>query len=136
MSRFNWQDIGQFVAIFIGGAIGGVGRYELSNYLNEFNQFAGTTAVNLIGCFLMAIMIYGISMRFDLPEWLMLGLGTGVIGGFTTFSALMLAFITNYQQHIIGVFVFLTLNLIGGFLMALFGYLSAKWINRGRGLWS
>ena len=86
--RFSW-----LLAVFVGGFIGGVMRYGLSSVTMDGQTMVGTTIVNLLGSFLLAVTTYGLDMRFDLPEWLLLGIGTGVIGGFTTFSTLMLDFV-------------------------------------------
>lgn len=45
----------------------------------------GTLAVNLAGCFLLGVLV----ARAEPDSLLRLGLGTGVLGGFTTFSTLM-----------------------------------------------
>lgn len=76
------------VAVFVGGFIGGILRYVISGVTHDGTTMMGTTIVNLIGSFLLAFTTYGLDMKFDLPEWLLLALGTGVIGGFTTFSRL------------------------------------------------
>ena len=90
----------------------------------------GTTIVNLLGSFLLAVTTYGLDMRFDLPEWLLLGIGTGVIGGFTTFSTLMLDFVNLVATHAVYAFLLLSLNLIGGLMAAAGGFFVAKWLPR------
>lgn len=50
----------------------------------------GTLAVNLVGCFAMGIMIEVIARSFGASQELRLFLATGVLGGFTTFSAFSL----------------------------------------------
>jgi len=77
------------LAIGIGSCIGGISRYLLSLFIqNKFlSTFPfGTLGVNIIGCFLIGI-VFGLSERGNITmEW-RLFLATGVIGGFTTFSA-------------------------------------------------
>jgi len=77
------------IAIGIGSCLGGISRYLLSQFIqNKFlSAFPyGTLVVNIIGCFLIGI-VFGLSERGNLTmEW-RLFLATGILGGFTTFSA-------------------------------------------------
>lgn len=81
MSRFLW--------ICLGGAAGTGARYLLSGWaLTTFGAFFpwGTLAVNVIGSFLLGlIMQIGIATPILSPT-LRLTLTTGVMGGFTTYS--------------------------------------------------
>lgn len=72
-----------FVAV--GGAIGAVGRYLLSTPINQRTAPWGTIIVNLIGSALLGFLIGWFSDRSADPA-LQIGLLTGVLGGFTTFS--------------------------------------------------
>ncbi|MEJ7778639.1 MAG: fluoride efflux transporter CrcB [Daejeonella sp.] len=75
--------------IGLGSFIGGISRYLLSQLIQNkaLTSFPyGTLTVNVIGCFLIGL-IFGISERSGLTlEW-RLFLTTGLLGGFTTFSA-------------------------------------------------
>lgn len=77
------------LAIGIGSFIGGISRYLLSQLIqNKFlSTFPfGTLGVNIIGCFLIGV-VFGLNERGSMGmEW-RLFLATGVLGGFTTFSA-------------------------------------------------
>ncbi|EEI24803.1 fluoride efflux transporter FluC [Lentilactobacillus hilgardii] len=132
--KVDWYRIGQFSSVFIGGMIGGVARYEVGNWLSA-NTFAGTTFVNVVGCFFLTVTIYGLDLVIDLPEWIILGFGTGVIGAFTTFSTFALLFAQNIQQQPIETLWFLAINLIGGFITAILGYLTARLMDRGKKIW-
>lgn len=82
MSRFLW--------ICLGGAVGTAARYLISGFALELlgSGFPwGTLAVNLIGSFLIGgIMHVGLTTQILSPT-LRLALTTGVMGGFTTYSA-------------------------------------------------
>src|SRR5687767_9460508 len=73
----------------IGSFIGGVCRYLLSMLVQSKSASAfpyGTLLVNLIGCLLIGIL-FGVFDRTNVSnEWRLL-LITGILGGFTTFSA-------------------------------------------------
>ncbi len=77
------------LVIGTGSFIGGISRYLLSTFIQGkfFSTFPfGTLSVNIIGCFLIGI-VYGLADHGNLsPEW-RLFLATGILGGFTTFSA-------------------------------------------------
>jgi CrcB protein len=77
------------LAIGTGSFIGGICRYLLSQsvqskFLSSFPF--GTLAVNLIGCFLIGI-VFELSSRSNISQEWRLFLATGLLGGFTTFSA-------------------------------------------------
>jgi CrcB protein len=77
--------------VALGGAIGSVARYKLSglvlHHTIDWRFPAGTFAVNVIGC-LAAGTLAGLAEEHDLlsPETRIL-LFSGLLGGFTTFSA-------------------------------------------------
>ena len=77
------------LAIGAGSFIGGVFRYLLSILIQSKTPTHfpfGTLTVNIIGCFFIGIVIGFFDKGQISNEW-KLFLATGVIGGFTTFSA-------------------------------------------------
>ena len=77
------------LVIGVGSFIGGILRYLLSLFIQSkfLSAFPfGTLGVNIIGCFLIGI-VFGLSERGNLGIDWRLFLATGVLGGFTTFSA-------------------------------------------------
>jgi CrcB protein len=81
----------EILLVALGGAVGSVGRFKLSglvlHHTIDWRFPAGTFVVNVLGC-LMAGLLAGLAEEHDLisPEARLL-LFTGVLGGFTTFSA-------------------------------------------------
>lgn len=76
-------------AIGTGSFIGGVLRYLLSQFVQTkfLSAFPfGTLTVNVIGCFFIGL-VFGLIDRGSLTQEWRLFLATGLIGGFTTFSA-------------------------------------------------
>ncbi|MGE5424160.1 MAG: fluoride efflux transporter CrcB [Syntrophothermus sp.] len=72
-----------------GSFIGGVSRYVLSRFVQAkvYTSFPyGTMLVNITGCFLIG-MVFALSERGNLSADWRLFLATGILGGFTTFSA-------------------------------------------------
>jgi fluoride exporter len=81
----------EILLVAIGGALGSAARYSLSGFILHHtlqHKFPyGTFAVNVIGCLLAGILV-GLAEKHDLIS--MEGrifLLTGILGGFTTFSA-------------------------------------------------
>lgn len=78
------------VAIALGGAAGSLARYWVATSVGARVHVggAGTFAVNLIGALAIGLILGAVESRFaEPPRWVTLGLTTGVLGGFTTFSA-------------------------------------------------
>lgn len=80
----------QLLYVGLGGFIGSIARYGVSK-LNLYWHFLsipmGTLTVNVLGSFLIGILV-GISQKSDLLSAdLRLFLMVGVCGGFTTFSS-------------------------------------------------
>jgi fluoride exporter len=80
-----------WLAVAGGGAIGSLARWQLSAWLRSQAPAWpwGTLLVNVLGCLLIGCLAGYLAAR-PLPEWLRLGLMTGLLGGFTTFSAFSL----------------------------------------------
>lgn len=69
--------------VALGGACGSVARYLVGVAVGAWGRpaWAATLAVNLVGAFAMGLLLGGAP-----PRRTVLLLGTGVLGGFTTFS--------------------------------------------------
>lgn len=82
----------------------------------------GTLAVNLLGCLLLGLLFTSLPLSGKLSQSARLGLGTGFIGAFTTFSTVsmeMVAFGQQGQFMAAGAYIFI--SLIGGIGCALLG---------------
>jgi fluoride exporter len=79
--------------VAFGGAIGASARYGINvvfaRLLGGGFPFA-TIVVNVIGCLAMGIVAGLLQTRLQMGEGLRLFLTTGILGGFTTFSAFAL----------------------------------------------
>ena len=84
------------LAIGAGSFIGGSLRYLISTLLQNKFQITfplGTSVVNIIGCFLIGLL-YAMAAKTNMTPEFKLFLGSGVLGGFTTFSAFSLETVT------------------------------------------
>ena len=87
------QSIPQIMAIMIGGALGAVMRYLVSNgfYSLLGRDFPyGTLAVNVIGSFLMGVLTVLLIDRGEVDPLIKLAVLVGFLGSFTTFSTFSL----------------------------------------------
>ena len=77
--------------VALGGAIGSVARYKLSGYVLhqtiDWRFPAGTFAVNVLGCLVAGVLAALAEKQNLLSPDARLLLFTGLLGGFTTFSA-------------------------------------------------
>jgi len=86
------------ILIMAGGAIGAGARYVVSSAIVRAAGASwpwGTLSVNIIGGFLMGVLVARVAEGGD-PVRLLLGVG--VLGGFTTFSAFSLESVEMIQR--------------------------------------
>ncbi len=79
----------QIVSIAIGGAVGALCRYGMSNgiYLLLGRGFPyGTLSVNVLGSLIMGTVYVMMVERMDVSPELRAGITIGLLGAFTTFS--------------------------------------------------
>lgn len=78
------------IGVFLGGGFGAMSRFGLSLAVQRALPEAaipwGTWAVNIIGCFVLGLLVPLFAGRLQWPEPVRLGLMTGYLGGLTTFS--------------------------------------------------
>lgn len=122
----------RFLAVCIGSAFGGGMRYLLSLWTaQEFqpNFPAATLAVNIIGSFILAvIMALGTGTTWISPT-LSLALTTGVMGGFTTYSTFSYETMGQLQRGAWGMAAGnVLLTLIGCLAASFLGWAGAKWL--------
>jgi CrcB protein len=112
-----------FIFIAIGGALGSILRYILSNFIQFYFKSPlpfSTISINIIGSFLIGLCYY-LSKNSDFfNENLKLFLIIGIFGGFTTFSTFSLDFFKLVEQNqlllaAIYIFISVFLSLIAVF---------------------
>jgi CrcB protein len=82
-----------YLIVFLGAGIGGAGRHGVNVLAARLfgTAFpAGTLFINVLGCLLIGIVAGTFAFRGHLPQEMRLFLTTGILGGFTTFSAFSL----------------------------------------------
>jgi len=81
--------------VALGGAIGSAARYGVNVWSGRMfgTEFPWhTLIVNILGCFLMGVLTEMLALKLHLSHEARAFLTTGILGGFTTFSAFSLDF--------------------------------------------
>ena len=120
----------RYIYIGIGGFLGAILRYVLKNWqvLHLSNKFyLNTVIINIIGCFILAFFL---RLAFDIWEIdsdIRLGISTGFIGAFTTFSTLCKEFtVLLFSGDAFFSFFYLLLSIGAGLCAVYLGDASAK----------
>ncbi len=120
------------VAIFIGGIIGGILRYLLGFVIPNPDGFPlDILIINLGGSFALGAL-YGTAALTQMKLWLRHGIGTGLIGSFTTFSTFCCGTIKLAQSHAWLALIYVVVSLTFGPLLAYTGDRTALWIGTRR----
>lgn len=116
--------IKELIVVGIGGAIGSILRFLTSKISVHFYNGIfplPTFIVNLLGCFLIGILIAYFSQH-PANQQLRLLMITGFCGGFTTFSTFSSENLVLFQNGNIGVgALYLGLSVLGGVLAVWLG---------------
>ena len=90
-----------FLIVFLGAGLGGAARHGAN--LAALRFFGpelpfGTFGVNVLGCFLIGVFAGYWAVDGNGPQHLRLFLVTGLLGGFTTFSAFSLDAVVLFER--------------------------------------
>ena len=88
-----------------GGAFGAAARYLVGIGAARILGYGfpwGTLLVNIVGCLVMGIFIEFIAQKYSASIEIRTFIATGILSGFTTFSAFSLDFVTliERKQHL------------------------------------
>ncbi len=119
-----------YLAIAIGGTLGCWARYAMTNlvqaiYGREFPY--ATLSINVLGSFLMGFLFIETLERLTIGPHFRIGILTGFLGGFTTFSTFAMETLLLAEQGAAGKGVlYASLSLVLGFLGAFGGAYIAR----------
>ena len=90
-----------FLYAALGGAIGAAARHGVNVTTPKLLGYGfpwGTMIANVAGSFVMGLLIAMMALAWNANQEMRVFLATGVLGGFTTFSAFSLDFIALYER--------------------------------------
>lgn len=120
-----------FLQVALGGAIGATARYGVYRAIAQHGPGfpVATGVVNVLGSLIMGVLAAGLAHRWGngyAPLLL-----TGILGGFTTFSAFSLDALTLWERgQAMGALVYVMASVILSLLAVILG------LALGRGLWA
>ncbi|WP_028969912.1 fluoride efflux transporter CrcB [Sphingomonas sp. URHD0057] len=112
-----------YLIVFIGAGIGGAMRHGVnvaSARLFGYGFPSGTLIVNIAGSFLMGLLAGYFAFRPGVGQHMRLFLTTGILGGFTTFSAFSLDAALMVERHSYGIAAGYMIGSVAASVLALF----------------
>jgi CrcB protein len=112
-----------YLIVFLGAGIGGALRHAVNvgaSRLFGYSFAYGTLIVNVSGSFLMGLLAGYFAFRPGLSQHVRLFLTTGVLGGFTTFSAFSLDTALLVERHAYGAAAGYVVGSVAASISALF----------------
>ncbi len=119
-----------YLIVFVGAGIGGMMRHGANIAVT---RALGTTfpwgimTINVFGCLLMGLLVGWFALRGQAGQEWRLFLTTGVLGGFTTFSAFSLDAALLYERGELGL---AALYVVGSVVLSLIGVFAGLWLVR------
>lgn len=112
-----------YLIVFLGAGLGGVLRYGFNvaalRLLGSGFPY-GTLTVNIVGSLIMGLLAGYFACKADLGQMWRLFLTTGMLGGFTTFSAFSLETALLYERGAFGLTALYVVASVGISIAALF----------------
>ncbi len=116
--------------VALGGASGAVARYAVNVFV--IHQFGtgfplATLLVNIVGSFLMGVLTGLVALGWDISPRAQLLLMTGLLGGFTTFSAFSIDVLALHERgQILGILSYVMASVLFSITAALLGVVLAR----------
>ena len=106
--------------VAVGGVLGVLSRYGIGRATLHHEQLLwSTVGINIVGSFLLGLLVAGHWFGRDVRE----GLGVGFLGGFTTFSTFSVQAILEVDGGRAGhAAIYVFASVLGGLLAATAGY--------------
>ncbi len=112
-----------YAHVAIWGSIGAMTRYYLSSILNNMDSIPiGTFTINSIGCLLLAMIYNFLGKMWQHNHRIVVGLGTGFVGAFTSFATFSIEVVKIAQSgDVATAMVYWFVGAVGGFFGAILG---------------
>ena len=112
-----------YLIVFLGAGIGGAFRHGVNVSAAKLFGYGfpfGTLIVNVVGSFLMGLLAGYFAFRPGIGQHVRLFLTTGILGGFTTFSAFSLDTALLVERHSYGLAAGYAVGSVAASVSALF----------------
>ena len=112
-----------YLIVFLGAGIGGALRHGVNVAAARLFGYGfpfGTLIVNVVGSFVMGLLAGYFAFRPGIPQHMRLFLTTGILGGFTTFSAFSLDTALLVERHSYGLAAGYAVGSVAASVSALF----------------
>jgi CrcB protein len=119
-----------YLIVFLGAGIGGAMRHGVNLAALRLVGAGfpwGTLAINVAGSFVMGLVAEYFALKSGLPQQWRLFLTTGILGGFTTFSAFSLETALLYER---GELLAAGLYMLGSAVLAVLGLFAGLYVIR------
>ena len=119
-----------YVVVFVGAGVGGMLRHFMNIWVA---RFAGTHfpmhtfVINITGSMVMGMVAAWFALKGGATGHLRLFLATGVLGGYTTFSAFSLDAVLLVERHD---YLLAAYYIGGSVVLSLLGLMAGLWIVR------
>jgi CrcB protein len=115
------------VAVLIGGALGTAARAGLDLWIHHSDREfpLDTLLINIVGSLVLGFLVARVWPVA--PNWVRAGVGPGLLGGFTTFSAVMASMVTLAAGgQVLLALLYIVATLVLGFGAAALGLLLGR----------
>lgn len=126
-----------YLAVAVGGFLGAITRFGMAQLLAYPVYSTGfpwaTLVMNLLGCFALSLFLTVTLNFLVISPYLRLGVSTGFLGAFTTFSTFSMEMVQLMQAHqfwYAGFYLFASIFLC--IAMSAFGFMVARGIEQYR----
>ena len=116
--------------VFLGAGLGGLLRHVMNTAMTSLMGTGfpyGILAINVLGSTAMGLLAGWLALRGEAPAELRLFLATGLLGGFTTFSAFSMdtaLLVERGETHLAAIYV------VGSVLFSILGLFAGLWAMR------
>ena len=119
-----------YVLVFLGGGLGAMLRHGLNVATSRWLGIAfpwSTFFINVTGSLVMGLIAGWFALKADASQGARLFLTTGILGGYTTFSAFSLDAALLYERGEFGLSAF---YVIGSVVLSIGGLFAGLWLVR------
>ena len=118
--------IQNIISVALFAFLGGCCRALFSHWLPT----TGVIVANLLGCFLLSFLTYFIIEKGIFSDWLTAGLGTGLVGAFTTFSTFAVTTVKLAQLNQTAFIYYFIISSFGGLVMTGLGFFLGRFLGK------